>query len=329
MNSNEKETKVEEIKNEEIKKKEVVPNVLNKVSIFGKKTLDLGKKAADGIQKGAIAISEKAKQDALRRKIEKLHPLFPKDFKSKDFKIPNIIKIVDDAIRRDIEVCKGAIGWLEKENKVEVLYLYDEWINKSGLQFVPAASCDEVYCVDKFDRNKFIRTDYVFGKAHEEKLAELEYIAHSLGAKSCSVEIIESSTSTQTHNAKGSSQITLGNCSANADISQKEQSDTTSRTTGKTVTYFDGNNTPVQPKLKWFSNDDSIKRLIDMRCSSNNSIRSRKLVLEGSSSATMSRNAAYALDCALLDKGKDKSQTSMSSQASKEYNSKLIFEIEF
>ena len=162
------------------------------VADFGQKTSDKGKKAIADVQAGAAAFSEKAKQDSYLRRLKKYNPLFPDVFYSSEFNVPNMIVIRDDAERRGIDVCEGAIGWLNNESGMEVLYLYDEEILSSGLKFIPSADCDAVYYVDRFDRKRFIRTDCIFKKAHEEKMAELKHIAHSLGAKSCTIDISES-----------------------------------------------------------------------------------------------------------------------------------------
>lgn len=45
--------------------------------------------------------------------------------------------IVDDAVRRDIDVCEGSIGWLGKENDIEILYLYDTAIEKEWVTVHP------------------------------------------------------------------------------------------------------------------------------------------------------------------------------------------------
>lgn len=79
--------------------------------------------------------------------MKKYNPLFPEEYNSDDFHVPNIICIVDDAVRRDIDVCQGAIGWRENKKDTEVLFLYDEFVEKSGLKFVPAPVCDEIYYI--------------------------------------------------------------------------------------------------------------------------------------------------------------------------------------
>ena len=163
-------------------------------------TVDFGKKAAADAKVGVAAIVEKSKADSYARRLKKYNPLFPDQYQSESFNLPNIIMIVDDAVRRGIDVCEGSIGWLSKESGVEILCLYDEAVIFSGIQFVPTVTCDALYYVDSFDRNKFIRTDCIFSKAHEERMAELKHIAYSLGAKRCTIEINESSSDTQVQN---------------------------------------------------------------------------------------------------------------------------------
>ena len=153
------------------------------VSELTKKASDTGKKAATGVAKSAKDLAEKAKNESYARRLKKYNPLFPDHYFSNDFNCPNLITIVDDAVRRDIDVCEGAIGWLSKGTEMEILHLYDEAVEMSGIKFIPTATCDAVYYVSSFDRNIFIRTDCIFSRAHEERMAELKNSAHSLGAK--------------------------------------------------------------------------------------------------------------------------------------------------
>lgn len=299
---------------EESKKKNVFANVWEK-------TISVSKKAAEGIQKGTQAFVEQTKKNMREQKRIKLNPLFPKDFNSKKFHIPNVIEIVDDAGRRGIDVCEGAIGWLDRVNDVEILHLYDEWVEQSGIQFVPVWKCDNVYCVDNFDRNRYVNTNVIFGKATEEKLAELEYIAYCLGAKYCSIEIMEAEK--EADSQKASAKIKAPKVSVNGESSVKNNYSNTQK--GTTVSNFVGHDHPERPNLKWFKHDDNINRLIDMRCGSIQSVTSKILELSGSCCATMNKKTACAVDKILKVGGK----ASMEQQVSKEHNSKLIFEIRF
>ena len=291
-----------------------VTGALSKVS-------NLAKKTAESMQKGVFALTDKTKESIQKHKIQKYRPLMPDEFKSERFNIPNIIVIVDDAVRRNITVCEGAMGWLEEHKGVEVLHLYDEFIAESGLTFIPFAQCDNVYCVDNFNRKQFVSTNYAFSKSNEEKLAELANIAHLLGAKTCSIEIVDeesqSSVSAFKANKKKGKSVSYD---------QMEKTSKFNKSTGKRVLNFNGNCTPVRPTLKWFSHDENVKGLIDMRCCcENNGIKSTVLELSGASASTRSKKTACAIDQILKVSG----EASMESQVTKEHNCKLIVKIDF
>ena len=302
------------------------------VSKFLQKTSDIGKKTVSDVQASALAFSEKTKQDSYLRRLKKYNPLFPDVFYSDDFNIPNMIVIRDDAERRGIDVCEGSIGWLSQESGMEVLYLYDEEVASCGLEFVPSAECDAVYYVDSFDRKRFIRTDCIFKKAHEQKLAELKHIAHSLGAKACTIEISESDMEVNISKKKasfGGGGLVRGvKVSATEIAEQNASAKNSNQRSGKITATFEGSNTPKMPTLKWFAHDEIIIKLIDSRINGENSIKTEMLELEGASSATMSQKTAYAIDNA-VGAMKLKGNSTMESQAVRENRSTFLFSIEF
>lgn len=61
-------------------------------------TVDFSKKAAADAKVGVAAIVEKSKADSYARRMKKYNPLFPDQYKSESFNLPNIIMIVDDAV---------------------------------------------------------------------------------------------------------------------------------------------------------------------------------------------------------------------------------------
>ena len=295
------------------------------------KAADLGKVVAVGVQGGIKEYAAQTEQEVYERKLKKYNPLFPERYNSPEFNLPNMVMIVDDAVRKGIDVCEGSIGWLRKENDVEILCLYDEAVTFSGLQFVPAATCDSVYYVDSFDRKRFVRLDYLLKKADEEKIAELEHIAFCLGAKSFSVEIYEmQEQQSMVKSVIAGAKKTMMRGSEN-DAAQFEAEKIATEFKmrggiGKTI--FSGNQTIRMPELKWFRYDENIKRLIEMRLEGRDTVLSKMLQLEGASSATISQKTALAVDAAVKKMGASVS-ASMEKQASQETNSKLVFHIEF
>lgn len=306
-----------EFKFDKKKGAETVDSIVQNISKFGQKVL------AD-TKAGISTMVEKQKASQQERLLKKLNPLFPEQYNDSAFNLPNLITIVDDAVRRGIDVCEGAIGWLGTVSGVEVLSMYDEFVPACGLQFVPAATCDATYYVDSFDRHRFIRVDCLFNKAHEERLAELEHIAFCLGAKRCSVEIVEAVSDAVAKKKSVSLGESCHGVNSTESGEQSVSSNTHSHRSGRIESEFQGHDTPAEPNLKWFAHDDTIKSLVKMRCSGDNTVKTKTLELSGSSCATMSQKTAYSIDCTLGN-----GESSLESQAKKEHHSKLIYRVEF
>lgn len=299
-----------------------------KSASFFKKASEAGKKVAENVQDMAKNRSQKIQEDKKEKLKNKLRPLTMKEFKNKKFDIPNIIKIIDDAEIRDIDVCEGAIGRLVNASDVEILYLCDTAVNESGLNFVPSPVCNAIYHVDNFDRSKFVCTDEIFSKALEEKLAELEHIAYCLGAKFCSIEIMESDANLTEAKKNFSGQIGFRKNQVKSSVSSETATSNKRENSGRIESIFSGEVTPKLPPLKWFAHNDNIKNLIDMRLSEGGSVSKKILQLKGSSSASMTQKAAVAIDAEIMKMG-IKAKKSVEKQAQVEKNSILIFEVQF
>ena len=288
-----------------------------------KKATDVAKKAAGEVQKGVGDFVDEQKRIAQERKIQKYRPITAKEFRSKDFKIPNVIEIVDDAAWKDDIVCEDAIGFRQDHDNVEFLHLYDEYVKKCGVQFIPVAKCDTVYCVDPFDRTRFIDISCIFMKTTEEKMAELAHIASCLGAKKCSIELLDANNENQGKTMD--SQFAFPKL-LNGAFNSAQSLKNANSSGGKTELELNGSDTIQEPTLKWFAYDDNIKGLIEMR--RKHQIRSRTLELNGANSVTMSKKVACAIDSVF--KGRNfTGMMSVEKRSVQEHNTKLIFEIEF
>ena len=293
------------------------------------KSKEAGKKAAVAVQKSAVDLSDKMKSASYQSRLKKFNPLFPEVYFSESFHVPNMIKIVDDAERRGIDVCEGAIGWLGKVSNTEMLYLYDEAVELSGLTFVPMPQCDAVYYVDSFNRKRFIRADVICSTAHKEQVAELRHIAQMLGAKKCVIEIKEttkeSAKASKNASAEENKQLVA---SVNEGYDVNSESSSNSHQEGKIVSVFEGSDEPKMPTLKWFAYDDSIKGLIETRMSGGNLSKIEDFEFSGSSTSAISQQAAYAIDSAVGGIG-IKGNASVAKQMKQEINKTMYFSIEF
>lgn len=294
------------------------------------KAAEIGKKAVDGTRAGVQLLANKAQEENFKAQIKKYNPVFPDQYSSPAFGLSNLIMIVDDVVRKDIDVCKGAIGWKSQENGVEIFHLYDEAVAFSSLHFIPAAICDSVYYVDAHDRSRFIRLDCYFEKMQESKLAELQHIAFSLGAKKYSVEMYDTSSEKRTTNQKGSLKGTIDARTASALEERNLSVENETRRESIAFAEFAGDMKPAQPVLHWFAQDDNIKNLINMRCSGegNNEVKTYSIELKGTDFATMGVSTAVKIDAAIgrLGLGSD---FNMKSKVIEERHHKMSFQLEF
>ena len=97
---------------------------------------------------------------------------------------------------------------------------------------------------------------------------------------------------------------------------------------GKITASFSGNPTPNMPRLKWFEHNDNMRNLIEMRLSEGSSIKSKTLILKGTSSTSMTQKTAAAIDAEIMKIGGSASRN-VEQQAQIERNSTLIFEVVF
>ena len=220
-----------------------------------------------------------------------------------------------------------------KEKGVEVLFLYDEFVNECGLQFVPKVECNDIYYVDPHDRKRFIQIDKIFEQTQEEKIAELENIAYCLGAKICTIEIEESEIKHDKKQVKAAGKQSLKVESIEAkreeNFNAELQSDSSLKYKSKNVTKFKDNDEITTPKLKWFAYDNNMKNLIEFRCKGGNAVEEKTLELKGASSATMSRTAAASIDTAVSEFGLSKQSYAMEANSIKESSKRFIYHLEF
>ena len=151
----------------------------------GIKPLDV----AGGVVFGPAYFVRKAIVD--KRNKMKQNPLFPEEYNSDRFDLPNIVQVVDDAVRRGNTYCEGSIGWRTESDQIEIMHLYDTEVENSTLFFDPAPIVGNFYYKDPHNKQHLISIDGVFEKIQEQKLAELENVAYCVGARKYEIEIIE------------------------------------------------------------------------------------------------------------------------------------------
>ena len=317
---NDTENKLVEAENEETKKSGSFSGLFHKVT-------DFGKKSVEKVQKSAKAMSDKSKEDAYQKRLEKYNPISAEDYASDSFSMPNMIVIADNVKRKEIDVLENAVGWQTIEKDVHILHLFEDSVKIKKITFFPNCQCDAFYYVDNDSSMSYTRVDCIFSKAHDEKMAELKHIAHSLGAKSCTIEITEKRFNSEEKSNGYSAKLKIAKGANIGGGMQRDESSASGESrSGKITAVFEGSDKPRKPKLKWFAQDQSIKRLIETRCTETNTVKSETLELRGSNSSVMSQKTACSIDIAMCKIG---GKMCMESQAVTENDSTLIFSVEF
>lgn len=289
-------------------------NVADKAKELGESVAEVAAEAG-GTVAGKVAaaggtVAERAKEGArlaadaqLEARRRKYAPVFPDEFWSPDYDLPNMVIIEDEDKRKGIDVCEGAIGWLTKaSNGMEIFHLYHAFAEESGLAFHPFAQMGAVYVRDPSGLDRFLDLESLYQEIQKEKMSELQHVAYCLGAKYCKLEMRE----TQVSDSKQARQIKASvKKTAVASESEGISADRSEQVSEDRYMlferHFSGSDEVRRPPLNWYRNDKEINGLIEMRCSgaSKNAIQDYVVNIDRRSSATLAQTRASEIDSAL------------------------------
>ena len=284
--------------------------------------------ASEKVFDGAKAGVEMIKKESVNAQFKKYNPVFREQYIDPEFSMPSLIRIVDDAERKDIEVCKNSIGWKSVENGLEVFHMYDTFINESKVGFSPVPMCDSFYYVDPHNSNCYININNLFERMQQEKIAELTDVANCLGAKSYVIEIVEEEKKHEKNTASARMGVNVKVVDAGLEGNHtREGSQFAIRRAYSTAEFYEKRK-PVMPTLCWFKDDNNILGLIRHVCRDHARIKSQELVFEGSKHAVMSQETAVKID-AVIKKIGGKNTAKLEKKAESEFSSRIFFRIEF
>jgi len=301
--------------------------------------------AAGAVAKGAAGMAvagAKAVVDVAQKGIEDLNefickPVFPDEYNSPDYKIPKMIVIKDEASRKGIDVCKGAIGWADKIGELEALCMYDDWAKTCELSFVPAPSLDTAYYVHPFDSTKYVRVEDYIATMKKDMNAELADVAYCLGAKSCKIERTEKKSRSfhvKGHNKNsGSAPLLVDGVPVQSSLEDKEKASfeytDESEWHESFQQTFAGEAKASAPELRWYKDDSSINQLIKTRCSEGMNVsKTYRYEITNTYSSCVGMGLAKKLDGALAaikigQKGK------LQSDLKKDSKMEYVYEVNF
>ena len=275
-------------------------------------------------------VAVKVQDENRKALLKKYNPIFLEDYPTENF---GIIVITDDSNRKDVDVCKGAIGWKSTNKDMDVLHLYDTAIDKLGLKFLPTPTKESFYYVDELDRSRYIKLDSYFDTMQEAMVAELAHIAFSLGAKKYSIDLEEISSETIFNGKKANVNIKnpFGAAKGNADASADFSSEIRSSKNIANDSNFSTGAPPVHPNLRIFKNNDMINNLIDMRMKgqlNKNSMGGHSIRIKKSNYSNINSSIASKID-ATVNKINAKASCKLEKKRKKEEIQILVYRIEF
>lgn len=290
--------------------------------------------AGAAISSGAAAASEKAAR-AIKNQKERLYsPLFAEDYFSTDFDMPKLVVIADEDERKGIDICDGAIGWLNTRRIPEIIFMYEEFVPRSNVRFSPRPMCGGVYYRHPFESDLYLQVKDYLKICKRDQLTELKNIACLLGAVHCSVEVHqEKGLFGSVSASRGShAQAKVDKERASMGVSQSLDANCTSNETLNIVMSesFEPGATPQRPELKWFAHDNEIISLIEKRCNPNAGgvLNSYSIDITASTSSSISVDLASSID-ASLGAAKVKAGGSLSAGLKKEEKKHFVYKIEF
>ena len=308
-------------------------------AVLAEKSKELGGFIADKSEEIGEAANDavKAASDTFKQSIEasrnsKYNPVFIEDIEAEDFIYPDLIQIVDgDKIRQ--KYYPNSIGWLDKEEDMSILHLYNSMVASAPINasFAPKFQSALFYC-DHIKPDYYVNLGEYFVAAQKARQIELQQIAYDLGAKNYSVQIIEEESDLEAIDRKVKAKAQKGTGkskeSGGGEFSEGSSTNEKKRTKIETGVRFESGSDPKEPKLAWFKDDPQIRHLIDMRLAKERQMTEYELIFEYSSLSAMSRDTAAKLD-GVAGALKANIGYSIKEKLLRENKKKLVFYIEF
>ncbi len=275
---------------------------------------------SDRIQAGQAAAQRKADLDRLK-------PLFPEDFEKAEFVLPKMIRVAEiDKPHSENTVCEGSIGFKTVQNDMTVITIFRNQIDDFGLSFYPELE-ESVYYVDPCDRDHYILLDDYFTFMKMQRVAELQRIAQSLGAKHFRITYKERSKSVSSDSFNIANGIKAAPAKIDVQVNHTVSSSAMSAISIEAEMRFPGH-APVKPELHYLKREINIANLIEMRMDPLSPLQHQHFIIEMSNSSGIKIKDAMKID-AMLKVLKVASNTSIVAEAQNEARRILEYEIEF
>lgn len=308
-----------------IDKEKVLENVKAGL-IFAKEKAEVATdKAIELAQEGGERLNQ-AKVE-LDRKL--LNPITISEFEEVAVKSPKIIRLLETNPHAGKEACENAIGFNSTIVKTKVLELVKGEFPEDRFTFYPNQS-ELIYLRNPYVENMYLSLNSYFEYIKKARIAELENIANSLGAKYVKVTYKEEEKKFVSVAREENFGVKLPKGKAKEEPSAKEEFSLSSKQLVEleiaSENVFAGHNNPVRPELVYFKGDLTIEGLINA-VMGDNPTKEKKFTLKYNRNTDLSLDAAEGID-AVLGKLKIKASASVKSEVENENRLYLGYEIQ-
>ena len=270
-----------------------------------------------------------AAQEENRRKadLERLKPMFQEDFKEDEYVLPKMIRVAEiDKAHADSAACKGSVGFKTIMDDISMVTIFRDFIDNLGLSFYPDLE-NGVYYVDPCDRDNYIALDDYFAFMKTQRVAELQRIAQSLGAKHFRVISKERIEATSSNSVDAAASVKAMGQGGSAGYSHAASNSSMKSISIEGEMRFPGH-TPVKPELHYLKKEPSIINLIEMRMDPLSPLQHQHISIEMINSSGMKVKDAGKID-AMFKAMKISGHANILAEAQNEARRILEYEIEF
>lgn len=277
----------------------------------------------------AFQAKNQATQEENQRKadLERLKPMFQEDFKEDEFVLPKMIRVAGiDKAHADSAACKGSVGYKSVMDDMTVVTIFRDYVDGFGLSFYPELE-NGVFYVDPCDRDHYVSLDDYFSFLKMQRVAELQRIAQSLGAKHFRVISRERTQAMSSSSIDAAASVKAVGQGGGAGYSHSESNSSMTSMSIEAEMRFPGH-APIKPELHYLKKEINVINLIEMRMDPLSPLQHQHISIEMINSSGIKVKDAVKID-AMMKAMKVSANTSIISEAQNEAKRILEYEIEF
>lgn len=272
--------------------------------------------------------NQAAQQENQRRAdLERLKPVFQEDFNEDEFVLPKMIRVAEiDKEHADSIACKGSVGYKSVMDDMTMVTIFSDYIDRFGLSFYPELE-NGIFYVDPCDRDNYISLDDYFTFMKMQRVAELQRIAQSLGAKHFRIVSREKTETMSSNSINAAASVKAAGQGGDAGYNHAASNSSMASMTIEAEMRFPGH-APIKPDLHYLKKEINVINLIEMRMNPLSPLQHQHFSIEMINSSGIKVKDAVKID-AMLKATKVSASTTVVADAQKEARRILEYEIEF